>query len=333
MPRILFTNKPGYRHPNLQQFIGSFIPGLIALAASKGSVWTKTGGGSSGFDCVLTAPVGVAGSSTTLALTEGGGPACRGTSATAHYDATLQTITGATGWTMLLLPRAAADGLGVICYQNDTLKCLTVMYEPGVSTRALVNAAIAAQSTKVCVVAAGVATGAIAATEGGSVNLSTSPQECAVVTAAAIIAYFTNAASTNTLVKAALLAVPAIVALAVTSGGTGATTLLTADHFAATNLAGGRDAIASTVSKGKGFSVANSAVGTWLITSDQYFKQPLAITASIESATALAHVPQVGPAGAGRSVYVRLLTISTGAAVDPTYAATTKINLFATAQP
>jgi hypothetical protein len=332
MPRILFNDKPRAMHPNLQGFMGQFIPGLIALAASK-AAWTKTGGGTSGFDVTLTAPAGLAGSSTTLALTAGGGPACQGTAVGAHFDPTLQTIDGETGWSLFLIPHSTT-GLGIVVHQNNTAKVLTVLYEPGVSTRALVNAAIAAQSTKVCVVAAGVATGAIAASEMESVVLHDSPQECAVVSGVAIEAFFTNAASTNALVKAALLAVPAIVALAVASGGTGTTTLLTADHFAATALAGGRDAIAATVSKGKGFSVANVSVGLWLVTADQAFKQPLDIIATLEAATALALDAQVGPAaGSSKSVYVRLVLAATGAVTDPTYASTTKINLFAAAQP
>jgi hypothetical protein len=203
----------------------------------------------------------------TFALTAGGGPACAYTFAASHYNSTLQTIDGATGWTFYLLP-GSATGAGVTYTEDATLKVGVAIYEAGVSTGPLVDAAITAKSSHLFVATAGAATAAIAATEGTSHALSSSPTTCATYTAGSMAAaiYFTNSSTTITQAIAAAAANPAFTAVMTLSGGTGATVLATGDAFAATALSGGVTTVAPSSIRGNGFTPTQTAPGVYKIT-------------------------------------------------------------------
>ena len=195
----------------------------------------------------------------TFALTAGGGPACQYTFAATHYDSILQVKTGATGWTVYILPNSPT-GAGVTITENATLKECVIFYEPTVSTRALIDAKIAASSSYIFVKTAGAATAAIAASEGTSHALNTAPTSCACLTSAtSVVLYYTNTTTTITVAKALMAGHPGVVALMTCSGGTGTTALGTGDAIAATPLAGGVAAVAVATKRGKGYSVTKTS--------------------------------------------------------------------------
>lgn len=307
---------------------GSFGMGVTAVASSHSGTWTKTGGGSSQFDAAATASiVGVAGDSCDFALTDGGGPACSGAFSLAHYDATLATRDGGTGWTVTLQPHTITGG-GVTITQNVTAKSAIVMYESGVSTRALINAAINASSSNIYVLSAGAATGALTAAADGyaAVALSTTPATVAASDGVAhVVCYFTNASSTVANCKTALAANPAASALMTFSGGTGATVLATDDHFAATALSGGVDAVAISNIRGKGYSVSKTGTGQYTVTTTDVWPSGVMVVASLQLATADDKFVIVGPF-TPTSFVLTIWDKSAGAAADVAVGANNRLN-------
>lgn len=287
---------------------GSFGMGVTAVASSHAATWTKTGGGSSQFDsAAVAAVVGTAGDSYDFALTDGGGPACSGSFGAAHYDATLAVRSGDTGWSVTIQPHTTT-GSGVVLLENATAKSLIVMYESGVSTRALVNAAINAGSAYIYVLDGGAATGALTAAADGfvTVALSTTPATVAISDGAAHVeCFFTDAVSTVAACEAALAANPDATRLMTFSGGTGATVLATADHFAATSLSGGVDAVAISNIRGKGYSVSKTGTGKYTVVFSDEFPSAISVVASLQLGTADDKMLVVGPVtGSGFSVTI-----------------------------
>ena len=195
----------------------------------------------------------------TFALTAGGGTACEYTFVLTHYDSRIQVRSGAAGWTVYFLPHAIT-GAGVNVFENLAASVVTIVYEAGVSTRALVDAAITATCKYVFVAAAGVATGAIAATEAYAHAMSTTPTTQASLTSAtSVVLRYTHTVTTITVAKAAMAANPGVAALMTCSGGTGTTALVTGDAIVAAPLAGGVAAVAIATKRGKGYTPTKTA--------------------------------------------------------------------------
>jgi hypothetical protein len=300
---------------------GSFVPGLPAVAASKAAVGN--------WDVVETLTVAGATAGVTFALTAGGGPACSYTFSLTHYDSTLQTKTGATGWTVYILPNSPT-GAGVTITENATLKEVVIFYEPTVSTRPLIDAKILATCSYIFVKTAGVATAALAASEGTSHALNTAPTSCACLTSATtVVEYFTNAVTTITVAKASMAGNPFVVALMTCSGGTGATVLATGDAIAADALVGGVDAVAVSTIRGQGFTVAVTGNGEHTITIGTDFYALIAHKVTLQLATADDKHAQVGTIiPASRTIVVRTWDISGAAVANVAANANNRINFF-----
>jgi hypothetical protein len=311
------------------------------VTASHAGVWTAGGGGTSAFDVVMTSvPLGATGNSTDFALTAGGGAtACTGTFSATHYDATVAIQPKATGWYCMLQPRTA-DGLGVLCSENATAKSVVISYETGVSTQALINAAILAQCSYLYVQAAGIATAALTAAADGAVRLTlnTTPTHIVnVATAGHVVAYFATASTTIANVIADMAANPAAKALITASGGTGTTTMVTGDYITATALAGGITAVECTITGGTGWTVTATGTGAYTIKFDQRYGKLMSSWFGLQRSTFAALQVKGGAYDAATgSIIVYLQTTSTGAAINRTsgdLSAAIKIHFGATFAP
>lgn len=309
-----------YGHERIK-VAGSFVPGKYGVQAAK--TWTIAATNAITFTMDA---AGVTNSTYTVEAAADGNakatlsPASNGCT---MLDNTIRFKTAGVGgnaWKVVVVP-GSGTGEGVNISEDTTNKILTIMYETAVSTVANVNTAIGT-TTNFEVSANGTTTNTLAAAT--DTMLSTSMAGGTVATwvewatgaISTLKIHFTNLSTTVTQLLAAVNAVVTGKFCTASATGTASNTLATADAFAAADFAGGVNSTAIAATYGKGFSVAQTAIGTYTITFDTWFPTLLSPKFGLTSNAAVNLHTQGGAfTAASKTLVVRTVTAA-GAAAD-----------------
>lgn len=129
-----------------------------------------------------------------------------------------------------------------------------------------------------------------------------------------ITLHFSNGVSD---LDAAVAAINAVSGIPVTASGTGSNVIVTGDKVTSQSFTGGVDAIDIAEIRGKGYTVAQTAAGTYLITLKDPYKQIQHVNATLQLETAGAYRAQLGTISESAGTIVVRVINNSGVAADP----------------